>query len=69
MLDQHFIFYFECIKCAFLRILNDWQTLECYKSSYKKDTNVRIHCYVNRTQVVYLFTNNVKCGITISLTI
>lgn len=33
-----------------------------------RDTKVRSHCYVNKGQVLHLFTNFVNYGITISLT-
>lgn len=41
--------------------------LDLYKI-YMRDTKVRSHCYVNKGQVLHLFTNFVNYGITISLT-
>lgn len=40
-------------------VCNDWPKFECKKSSYKRDTEVRNHCYVNvnKARVSYLFTN------------
>lgn len=48
-----------------LRILNDCSMFECKKSNFKRGTVVRIQCYVNKAQVLDLFTNNVKFEITI----
>lgn len=40
--------------------LNVWQKFECYNSSFKRETEIRLHCYVNIARVLYLLTNNVK---------
>lgn len=40
--------------------LNVWQKFECYNSSFKRETEIRLHCYVNIARVIYLLTNNVK---------
>lgn len=51
-----------------LLILNDWLKFESWKSGYKRDTEVRNHCYANKTRNLYLFINTVKYGIAISST-
>lgn len=46
--EHDFRFYFFLcfmLKMVNLRILNDWPKFERFKSSYKRDTEVRNHCY------------------------
>lgn len=47
-------------------LLRDLDTILCLKlyicaiSSYKQDLDARNHSYVNKAEVLYLFTNNAK---------
>lgn len=50
----------------YVSILNDLPKFECQKLGYKQDTEVKIHCNINKAQILYLFTNIVKYNVTIS---
>lgn len=54
-----FSWYFV-IKMIDFFTLNVWPKLECYNSSFKRETGIRLHCYVNKARVLHLLTNNVK---------
>lgn len=57
--DLRWTLYFYVQNC--LLVYSEWFTeIWSLKSSWKQNTEERSHCYGNKAQVLYFFTNNVK---------